>query len=100
MNIKDVLTRIGYIRHEANLSARELSLRLGMSQQYVSKVENGHIVLTVEKLFQILEICNCSIEKFFSTNIEDFEKDKEIEFILTKIPSSQKQNLIELLKNK
>jgi transcriptional regulator with XRE-family HTH domain len=58
MEIKDVLTRIGYVRNSAGLSAREVSLRMGMSPQYVAKLEGGHIVLTVEKLLEILEICN------------------------------------------
>ena len=54
MEINDVLTRIGYVRNNANLSARELSLRMGMSVQYVAQLESGRIVLTVEKLLKIL----------------------------------------------
>lgn len=33
MDIKDILSRIGYVRNSVNLSARELSLRMGMSPQ-------------------------------------------------------------------
>ena len=50
MEIKDVLSRIGFVRNQANLSARELSGRMGMSPQYMAQVESGRIVLTVEKL--------------------------------------------------
>lgn len=50
MEIKEILRRIGYVRNKANLSARELSLRMGMSPQYVAQLESGRIVLTVEKL--------------------------------------------------
>ena len=46
MEIKEILSRIGYVRNKANLSAREVSLRMGMSAQYVAqleadKVDNG-----------------------------------------------------------
>ena len=31
MTVKEILSRIGYIRNKAGLSAREVSLRIGMS---------------------------------------------------------------------
>ncbi len=98
MTSKDVLWRLGYVRNSANLSARELSLRMGMSPQYVAQVERGRIVLTVEKLLQILEICNFPVERFFSANIEDYQTDKELEELLQSLPTNKKKNIIELLK--
>ncbi|MBQ8792106.1 MAG: helix-turn-helix transcriptional regulator, partial [Clostridia bacterium] len=64
MKTRDIITRIGYIRNKANLSARELSERIGMSPQYISQLENGRITLSVEKLLSILEACEYPIEKF------------------------------------
>ena len=64
MGIKEILSRVGYVRNSANLSARELSLRMGKSPQYIAQVESGRIVLTMPKLLEILEICNFSIERF------------------------------------
>ena len=46
MDIKEVLSRIGYVRNSAGLSAREVSLRMEMSPQYVAQLESGRIVLT------------------------------------------------------
>ncbi len=74
MNINDILARIGYVRNTVNLSARELSLRMGMSPQYVAQIERGRIVLTVEKLLQILEICNFPLKRFFSDDIFNYAK--------------------------
>lgn len=76
MTIKEIINRIGYARNQANLSAREVGLRMGMSEQYLSKVEGGHITLSVEKLLQILEICEFPIERFFSTDITKHETNK------------------------
>ena len=98
MEIKDVLTRIGYVRNSANLSAREVSLRMGMSPQYVAQLESGRIVLTVEKLLQILEICDFPIERFFSTNINDYKIDNELKTLIESLPTDKKRNIIEFIK--
>lgn len=98
MEMKDILARIGYVRNCANLSAREVSLRMGMSHQYVTHLEAGRIVLTVEKLLAILEICNFPLEKFFYENPADYENDKEITKLVKSLPSDKKPHVIELLK--
>lgn len=98
MEIKDVLTRIGYVRNSANLSAREVSLRMGMSPQYVAQLESGRIVLTVEKLLQILEICDFPIERFFSANINDYKIDNELKELIESLSTDKKRNIIEFIK--
>ena len=98
MEIKEILSRIGYVRNKANLSAREVSLRMGMSAQYVAQLESGRIVLTVEKLLQILEICEFPIERFFSNNIDDYEVDKELKSLIESLPLNKKKNIIEFIK--
>lgn len=99
MEIKDVLSRIGYVRNKANLSAREVSMRMGMSPQYVAQLESGRIVLTVEKLFQILEICEFPIERFFSKNIAEYNEDNELQKLVESLPLDKKKHLIEFIKN-
>ncbi len=98
MEIKEILTRIGYVRNKANLSAREVSLRMGMSPQYVAQLESGRIVLTVAKLLQILEICEFPIERFFSLNIVDYEVDNELKNLIESLPTNKKKNIIEFIK--
>lgn len=98
MEIKEILSRIGYVRNKANLSAREVSLRMEMSPQYVAQLESGRIVLTVEKLLQILEICEFSIERFFSPDIADYNIDTELKSLIESLPTEKKKNLIEFIK--
>ena len=98
MSIKDILTRIGYVRNKANLSAREVSLRIGMSPQYVAQLESGRIVLTVEKLLQILDICDFPIERFFSSDIVDYDVDNELKTLIESLPTDKKKNIIEFIK--
>ena len=98
MEIKEILSRVGYVRNKANLSAREVSLRMGMSPQYVAQLESGRIVLTVEKLLQILEICEFPIERFFSSNIADYQIDNELKSLMDSLPADKKKNIIEFIK--
>lgn len=100
MEIKEILSRVGYVRNQANLSARELSGRMGMSPQYVAQIESGRIVLTVEKLLQILEICNFPIERFFSQDIMNYNTDKELESIINNLSTDKKTNLLKFLLDK
>lgn len=71
---------------------------MGMSPQYIAQVEQGRIALTVEKLLQILEICDFSVERFFSQNIEDYKVDLELEKLIQSLPSEKKKSIIEILK--
>jgi len=98
MEIKEILSRIGYVRNKANLSAREVSLRMGMSAQYVAQLESGRIVLTVEKLLQILKICEFPIESFFNNNIDDYNVDNELKLLIESLPLDKKKNIIEFIK--
>ena len=98
MDIKEILNRIGFVRNTKNFSAREVSLRIGMSPQYVAQVESGRIVLTVEKLLQILEVCEFPIERFFSDNIADYNVDEELKGLIESLPENKKKNIIEFLK--
>ena len=98
MEIKEILSRIGYVRNKANLSARELSGRMGMSPQYVAQLESGRIVLTVEKLLQILDICNFPIDRFFSPNIFEYEINQELSNLIENLPLIKKESLINFLK--
>ena len=98
MEIKEILARVGYVRNKANLSAREVSQRMGMSPQYVAQLESGRIVLTVEKLLQILEICDFPVDRFFSSNIENYNVDNELKYLIESLPTDKKRNIIEFIK--
>ena len=98
MEINEILSRVGYVRNYANLSARELSIRMGMSPQYVAQLESGRIVLTVEKLLKILEICHFPTERFFSGNIAEYETNKELEKLLEGLSLNRRKNLIDFIK--
>ncbi len=98
MDIKEILYRIGYVRNYANLSARELSFRIGMSAQYIAQVESGRIVLTVEKLLKILEVCHFPLARFFAPNLQDWEIDTELQSLFEKLSDMKKRSMINFIK--
>lgn len=93
MELKDIINRIGYFRNKANLSARELSRRLGNDESYITRLENKHFNITITKLLDILSECNVNTEEFFSENYSSY---KEINLLNEKIKMLD-QNDIKLL---
>lgn len=60
-----LIDRLGYLRAKANLSARELSQRLGKSIAYIAKFDNGDFSIPAELLIDAIEICESTTEEFF-----------------------------------
>lgn len=100
MTYKQIVERLSLIRTEKNLSARELGLRLGNSETYFYKIENGSIILSMPKLLEILDLFNISTEEFFYEDMQRFEKDQEILRITKSLTSEELDSLIVLLKRK
>lgn len=52
-------------RIKQNISAYELSLRLGKDPSYINKLENGKINVSLKMIISISEELNVPVEKFF-----------------------------------
>lgn len=75
---KFLIERLGYFRTKANLSARELSLRMGKSFAYIAKYENGDFNMPTEELLLAIDICGTTCEEFFADPSVDYLKNKEL----------------------
>ncbi|MBR7091546.1 MAG: helix-turn-helix transcriptional regulator, partial [Clostridia bacterium] len=95
--INEILSRIGYVRNYAHISARELSLRLGMCEQYMGRVESGKIVLQMSKLLEILDICEFPVERFFSPNIREYDVDTQVYQTIIALSPDKKKHLLDFL---
>lgn len=98
MELKEVLSRIGYVRNQKKLSAKEVSLQIGKSQQYVAKLETAQITLSVKELLKILEVCDFPIDRFFSKNIAEEPTNKELVELIEDLSLIKKKKLLEFLK--
>ena len=52
-------------RIKQNISAYELSLRLGKDASYINKLENGKINVSLKMIIEISENLNVPIQDFF-----------------------------------
>jgi len=72
---KVVGNKIKELRLKLNYSALKLAKEAGIAQSYLSDIENGKSVPTIDKLSKILKIFNISLSEFFSS----IEGESEIE---------------------
>lgn len=47
-----------FLRERTGMSARALSLQAGLSQSYISKVESGNVLPTIESFAKIIKLMN------------------------------------------
>ncbi|MDE6586608.1 MAG: helix-turn-helix domain-containing protein [Clostridia bacterium] len=56
MDLKDFGLKVAKARIKENLSAYELSLRIGKDASYIHKLENGKVNVTLNVIFKICEV--------------------------------------------
>ena len=61
----DVVERLRIYRTLRNMSARELSLKLGKHDTYINKLELSEFNLPMDMFFRILAELNVTSEEFF-----------------------------------
>ena len=56
VDYNEVVNRMGYFRTQANLSMREMSFRLGYTEQFIKRIENKSVELKVKTLLDFCDI--------------------------------------------
>ena len=75
----EVGTRISSQRNKLGLKQQDICDKMSISQNHYSRIENGHAGISVEKLIQLSDILNISIDyiltgKIPRCNKTDFEE--------------------------
>lgn len=94
----EVIARFGYFRNKANLSARELSTRLGYNQQFVKTIENKSIQLKVQTLLDFCEVIGITPQDFFYLGKGYNVEDKNILDLYNHLSNENKETIIDLMK--
>lgn len=97
MTVKDIIQRIGYFRTKANLSARELSLRIGKHEGYINKLESQDFNLPTSVLLEIIDALEISPSDFFCLGELYNAETKEILKGLSTLSNANKQTIIDLI---
>jgi len=100
MELLEIIDRISMIRARANLSARELSLRIGKSESYINRLEyRKNFESSISAINDIVEACGTSLVELFYYSIPQFKADEEIITLLKAATDKKKQAIIDLLKS-
>ena len=70
MELQKLGERLAHLRISKNVSAREMSLSIGLSANYINKIENGKSLPSMAVFFDICDYLNISQKDFF-----DLEND-------------------------
>ena len=70
------------LRNQLHITQQELAKRLNTKQEYISRIERGHVALTVPYLANLLRAMNADVE------ISLCPRDGKKEVIKTRIPVS------------
>ncbi|MBD5146200.1 MAG: helix-turn-helix transcriptional regulator [Ruminococcus sp.] len=96
--------RISRQRNKLGLTQQDVYDKLEISQNHYSRIENGHVGISIEKLIQLSDILNISIDYILTGKIpsdkkSDFEKkynelsNKQKQYISQQIDSLKKFDL-------
>ncbi len=100
MTLKEILERESFLRTRANLSARELSLRIGKNENYINRLEYRKDSEPSILVFQdIAEACGSSLEEMFYYDITQYRLDMEIIKGLKRCNEKKKQAIIDIINN-
>ena len=98
VSYNDIINRIGYFRTKADLSARETSLRLGYSEQFMKRIENKSVELKVSTLLELFDIFGITAQDFFYLGENYNEDDKNLLELYSNLSKENKQFVIDFIK--
>lgn len=98
MTEKEIIQRIGFFRNKINLSARELSLRIGKHEGYINKLESKDFNLPMKVLLQIIDALEITQEDFFCLGTDYSIEGKNLLRMFNKLSENNKSTVIDLVK--
>ena len=94
----EIINRIGFFRNKANLSARETSLRLGYSEQFIKRIENKSVELKVKTLLDFCEVVDITPLDFFYLGEQYDKEDKTVLDAYNTLSPDSKRTILDLMK--
>lgn len=98
IDYNEIINRIGFFRNNSHLSARETSLMLGYSEQFMKRIENKSVELKVSTLLELFDIFEITPQDFFYLGDHYNKQDKNVLDLFNGLSSESKQIVIELMK--
>lgn len=90
--------RLSQLREEKGVSARDMSLSIGYSENYINNIENKLAYPSMTVFFYICEYLNITPEEFFATENKNPAKVQELVNTVKGLSDEQLDSLITLAK--
>lgn len=101
MNTKDFETflssRLSQLRNQKKVSARDMSLSIGQSENYINSVENKRILPSMTVFFYICEYLGIHPKDFFNDTVENPTLTQELTEKFSRLNAKQAQHILALI---
>ena len=91
--------RLTNLRNAKDVSAREMSLDIGLNESYIHNIESGKALPSMTNFFYICDYLNISPKDFFDTDSAAPEQLNSLITDLKKLDAKQLETISELIKN-
>lgn len=91
--------RLTELRLQKGVSARDMSLSLGQSESYINKIENKRTLPSLTGFIYICEYFGITPSDFFSTEIDDPKKTKELILEISKLSGQKTEHILQIVKD-
>lgn len=98
MELKEFSLRLSKLRNIKKVSARDMSLSIGYSENYINSIENGANFPSMTVFFYICEYLGITPEEFFATENKNPAKVQELVETVKGLNDEQLDSLIVLAK--
>lgn len=93
-----VQEKVAQLREQANMTQRDLSLTLGMSESYINQVETGRTLPSLEAIEYICQYFQITVNDFFDLSKTNPVRQNQLIEATAGLQNSQIDNLIEIAK--
>jgi len=91
--------RVGELRTQKGVSARDMSLSLGQSESYINKIENKRTLPSMTGFIYICEYFGITPQEFFDIEASSPQKAKEILHEIEKLTPEQAEHILQVVKD-
>lgn len=95
---EEFCNRLTKLRYEKGVSARDMSLSLGLSESYINRVESQKMLPSMTVFFYICEYFNITPAEFFCTDEMDLDSIK-VFHALQNLDASKREHLLAIIQD-
>ena len=94
MDLDSFCKRLEKLRTTKGVSARDMSLSIGQSENYINKIENRRAFPSMSAFFNICEYLGVSEQDFFDIDNKNPEKINQLISVLKKLDSESLSHIL------